>query len=229
MGSMAPGVSLSLPPYQRIPEAGKDTELIEVSIAELQPTQWCIGLAEVWARQEDFSKDSREERLDYLKGKPVPLVRSAAGKLWMVDRHHRLRGLHGLDAHASAWGYVIADLPFSERDDVLRFLQQQGWLYLYDGRGQGPRASEELPTSLMDLDDDPYRSLVWKLKKEGAIKPQAQIPYHEFRWGAWLRRRPLPPFSSRQLEPALPAARRLVCSPSASSLAGWRGDKRSCR
>ena len=107
--------------------------------------------------------------------------------------------------------------------DVLRFLQQQGWLYLYDGRGQGPRASEELPTSLMDLDDDPYRSLVWKLKKEGAIKPQAQIPYHEFRWGSWLRTRPLPPFSSAQLEPALPAARRLSQSAAARHLAGWTG------
>ncbi len=226
---MARDVSLELPPYQRIPEVEKGTELIEVSIAELQPTQWCIGLAEVWARQEDFSRDSRQERLDYLKRKPVPLVRSAAGGLWMVDRHHRLRGLHGLDAHASAWGYVIADLPTSQRQEVLRFLQQQGWLYLYDGRGQGPRAAEELPSSLMDLDDDPYRSLVWKLKKEGAIKPQPQIPYHEFRWGAWLRRRPLPPFSSRRLEPALATARRLVCSPAASDLAGWRGDKRSCR
>ena len=151
-------VSLELPPYQRIPEVEKGTELIEVSIAELQPTQWCIGLAEVWARQEDFSRASRQERLDYLKRKPVPLVRSAAGGLWMVDRHHRLRGLHGLDAHASAWGYVIADLPTSQRQEVLRFLQQQGWLYLYDGRGQGPRAAEELPSSLMDLDDDPYRS-----------------------------------------------------------------------
>lgn len=226
---MAPGVSLTLPPYQRIPEAGSNSELIEVPIAKLQPTQWCVGLAEVWARQEDFSKDSRQERLDYLKRKPVPLVRSAAGELWMVDRHHRLRGLHGLDAHATAWGYVITDLPSSKREDVLGFLQQQGWLYLYDGRGQGPRAPEQLPPSLMDLEDDPYRSLVWKLKKEGAIKPQAQIPYHEFRWGAWLRRRPLPPFSSRRLEPALPTARNLVCSQAASSIPGWKGDKRSCR
>ncbi|WP_156918707.1 ParB-like protein [Synechococcus sp. CC9616] len=226
---MARDVSLTLPPYQRIPEAGSNSELIEVPIAKLQPTQCCVGLAEVWARQEDFSKDSRQERLDYLKRKPVPLVRSAAGELWMVDRHHRLRGLHGLDPHATAWGYVIADLPSSKREDMLRFLQQQGWLYLYDGRGQGPRAPEQLPPSLMDLEDDPYRSLVWKLKKEGAIKPQAQIPYHEFRWGAWLRRRPLPPFSSRRLDPALATARNLVCSQAASSIPGWKGYKRSCR
>lgn len=222
-------VSLQIPPYQRIPEVEASTELFEVPIRSLHPTQWCIGLAEVWARQNDFARESRRERLDYLRHKPVPLVRSSSGELWMVDRHHRLRALQGIDPDAITWGYVIADLACDRQADVLSFLQQQGWLYLYDGRGQGPREPGELARSLMDLDDDPYRSLVWKLKKEGAIKPQPQIPYHEFRWGAWLRRRPLPPFSSRQLEPALAPARRLVCSASAAEMDGWRGDRKSCR
>ena len=223
------GVTLDLPGYQAIPEAGRKTELIEIPVASLQPTQWCIGLAEVWARQEDFAKETRQQRLEYLKGKPVPLVRSASGEVWMVDRHHRLRALLGLDPQSTAWGYVIAELPTRERSDVLRFLEQQGWLYLVDGRGMGPRQSIDLPRTLLDLEDDPYRSLVWKLKKEGFIKPQPQIPYHEFRWGAWLRRRPLPPFSSRQLNPALAPARRLVCSQAASAMAGWKGDKKACR
>jgi len=121
-------VTLDLPGYQAIPEAGRKTELIEIPVASLQPTQWCIGLAEVWARQEDFAKETRQQRLDYLKGKPVPLVRSASGEVWMVDRHHRLRALLGLDPQSTAWGYVIAELPTSERSDVLRFLEQQGWL-----------------------------------------------------------------------------------------------------
>lgn len=222
-------VPLQLPAFEPIPEAGKGTQLLEVPVARLRPTQWCVGLAEVWARQQDFAQESREERLSALRQKPVPLVRSAAGDLWMVDRHHRLRGLLGLDPHASAWGYVIAEPAVSDPQEVLAFLEAKGWLYLVDGRGNGPRMAAELPGSLLDLDDDPYRSLVWKLKKEGFIKPQPQIPYHEFRWGAWLRRRPLPPFSSRSLEPALAPARRLVCSPAASDMAGWRGDKKACR
>ena len=221
-------MSLQLPPYQPIPEPDESTELLEVAIANLHPTQWCIGLAEVWARQVDFSSESPQERLAYLKRKPVPLVRSGLGDLWMVDRHHRLRGLLGIDPEAKAWGYLIADLSSSESSEVLGFLQRQGWMYLYDGRGVGPRLASDLPQSLMDLEDDPYRSLVWKLKQEGAIKPQRQIPYHEFRWGAWLRRRPLPPFSSRQLEPALAPARRLVCSQAAAGMPGWRGHRPSC-
>ena len=217
------------PTYSHIPEAEDASQLFQVPIASLHPTQWCIGLAEIWSRQQDFAKEDQQEHLDYLRRKPVPLVRGGDGTLWMVDRHHRLRALLGLNPGATTWGYLIEELPDSSDDDVLKFLQNRGWLYLIDGRGNGPHPARELPTSLMDLDDDPYRSLVWKLKKEGLIKPQPQIPYHEFRWGAWLRRRPLPPFSSRTLEPALPPARRLVCSCAAAEMAGWRGDKRDCR
>lgn len=220
---------LRLPAYTAIPEPEKGSQLLEVPIRTLRPTQWCVGLAEVWARQNDFASETRRERLEYLRGKPVPLVRGTSGELWMVDRHHRLRALLEIDPHATTPGYLIADQVGNDLDAVLAFLQLQGWLYLYDGRGCGPREAGDLPDSLLDLEDDPYRSLVWKLKKEGLIKPQAQIPYHEFRWGAWLRSRPLPPFSSRKLEPALTPARRLVCSQAANNMAGWKGNKRSCR
>ena len=190
----------------------------------LQPTQMCIGLAEVRSRQRDFLNDSDAERQRYLRTKPVPLVRNASGELWMVDRHHRLRALLEMDPHLTTYGYVIEDLNCRDRSSVLERLQSRGWLYLFDGRGTGPQSPVALPTSLMGLQDDPYRSLVWKLKKERAIKPQPLIPYHEFRWGAWLRSRPLPPFSSMQLDPALPAARRLVRSTGAAHLAGWTGE-----
>ena len=215
--------------YQQIPEVSRATELFEVPVAALHPTQWCVGLAEVWSRQQDFALKTRESRLSELKRKPVPLVRNVGGQLWMVDRHHRLRALLELDSQSTTWAYVIAELQVDDRVTVLDVLDQRGWLYLFDGRGNGPRRPLELPQSLMDLDDDPYRSLVWKLKQEGLIKPQRQIPYHEFRWGAWLRSRPLPPFSSRHLNPALIPARRLVCSQAASGLPGWKGDGSKCR
>ena len=66
--------------------------------------------------------------------------------------------------------------PTADRSAVLTYLYNQGWLYLYDGRGIGPRPAEQLPTSLLGLEDDPYRSLVWKLKQEGWIKPQPADP-----------------------------------------------------
>lgn len=216
-------MSLHLPPYQPLPPPGRGEALLRVPIASLQPTQMCVGLAEVRSRLADFSEESVKQRLRYLQAKPVPLVRSAGGAHWMVDRHHRLRALVELDPQAEAFGYVVLHLASDDRQSVLHELGQRGWLYLYDGRGHGPLAPTSLPTRLLDLQDDPYRSLVWKLKKEGCLAAEPLIPFHEFRWGAWLRRRPLPPFSSARLEPALPNARALVRSRAASHLAGWKG------
>lgn len=217
-------MALRLPPYDPLPPPPPRADaLVEVALAELQPTQLCVGLAEVHSRRDDFRRENSAERRGYLKEKPVPLVRSGDGGLWMVDRHHRLRALIELDATATTFGYVVLQLDQSHRDDVLAALQERGWLYLFDGRGRGPLAPTVLPRRLEDLQDDPYRSLVWKLKREGVIAPAPLIPFHEFRWGAWLRSRRLPPFSSRRLDAALPVARALARSSSASQLAGWQG------
>jgi len=215
-------MALRLPPYQPLPApTGDEADLLEVPLQALQPTQLCVGMAEIRSRQLDFAADDAKQRRRYLKRKPTPLVRSAAGELWMVDRHHRLRALLELDPNATAFGYVVLQLEVSDRHAVLEQLHQRGWLYLYDGRGLGPLHPTALPSSLSGTQDDPYRSLVWKLKREGLVAAAPLIPFHEFRWGAWLRSRNLPPFSSQRLDPALPAARALVRSQAASHLAGW--------
>ena len=220
-------MALRLPPYQPLPAfTQRDAALVEVSLGALQPTQLCVGMAEIRSRQLDFAKDDPQEQRRYLRRKPTPLVRSATGELWMVDRHHRLRALLELNPQATAFGYVVLQLDVSERHQVLEQLHQRGWLYLYDGRGLGPLSPLALPTSLSGTQDDPYRSLVWKLKREGLVEAAPLIPFHEFRWGAWLRSRNLPPFSSDRLEAALPAARALVRSPAAAHLAGWVGPDR---
>ena len=216
-------MALRLPPFQPLPPPPSDSQLLEVALSNLRPTQMCVGMAEIRSRQSDFAKDSPEERRQYLRQKPTPLVRSQAGDLWMVDRHHRLRGLMEQDPGATAFGYVALDLPFKDPRQVLEALHQRGWLYLFDGRGLGPFPPHALPEKLTDTQDDPYRSLVWKLKRERVIAAAPLIPFHEFRWGAWLRSRTLPPFSSERLEPALPSARALARSSGASHLAGWLG------
>lgn len=216
-------MALRLPPYQPLPAPSEGGELLEVPIARLRPTQLCVGLAEVRSRLRDFSGEDARERRSYLGSKPVPLVRNRSGEVWMVDRHHRLRALIEMDPGATAFGYVVLELDTDDHQQVLDALHQRGWLYLYDGRGLGPLSPSALPDQLTGLQDDPYRSLVWKLKKEGVLAPAPLIPFHEFRWGAWLRSRPLPPFSSDQLEPALPRARALARSSAASHLAGWKG------
>jgi hypothetical protein len=135
---------------------------------------------------------------------------SSAGEHWMIDRHHRLRALLEVDPEATAFCAVVLELEGASRTHCLEELNRRGWLYLRDGEGLGPHAPERLPTELAGLEDDPYRSLVWKLKQEGLIRAQPQVPFLEFHWGSWLRRQGLPPFTSQDLIPALPRARSLV-------------------
>lgn len=102
-------------------------------------------MAEIVSRQRDFAEDDPKEQRQYLKRKPTPLVRSAAGELWMVDRHHRLRALLELDPQATAFGYVALEVDSADPAVVLAELQRRGWLYLYDGRGLGPQHPSVLP------------------------------------------------------------------------------------
>jgi hypothetical protein len=115
MGTM----SLQLPPYQPLPAPTPGQELLRVAVADLQPTQLCVGLAEVRSRQRDFADESAAQRQRYLRGKPVPLVRSGDGALWMVDRHHRLRALVELEPQAEAFGYLVLGLATNDRRAVL--------------------------------------------------------------------------------------------------------------
>ena len=152
------------PTYSRIPEAEDASQLFQVPIAALHPTQWCIGLAEIWSRQQDFAKEDQQEHLDYLRRKPVPLVRGGDGTLWMVDRHHRLRALLGLNSGATTWGYLIEELPDSSAttSEVSEpSCSTDRWAR------QWPASGKELPTSLMDLDDDPYARLSGSSKRRG--------------------------------------------------------------
>lgn len=211
--------------FSPLPKPPRAAELLEVAVAELRPTQMCVGLAEVQHRVRDFTGEPLKQRRSYLRRKPVPLVLNGAGHLWMVDRHHRLRALLQVDGGATAFGYVVLELATRDDHLTLQELQQRGWLYLYNRRGDGPLPPEALPQQLTRLQDDAYRSLVWRLKREGYIGGAPLVPFHEFRWGAWLRGCDLPPFHSLYLAPALPAARRLVCSRAAAALEGWRGQR----
>ena len=120
-------MTLRLPPYQPLPAPDPAGDLIEVRVADLQPTQMCVGLAEVRSRQRDFSLETPVERRSYLAGKPVPLVTGAEGGFWMVDRHHRLRGLVELDPEATAFGYVVLELGAASRLQVLEELEVESY------------------------------------------------------------------------------------------------------
>ena len=60
-------MTLPLPAYEPLPEAPKAaSDLIEVAIAMLHPTQLCVGMAEIQHRIADFQNEDPKERRRYL-------------------------------------------------------------------------------------------------------------------------------------------------------------------
>ena len=54
-------MALRLPPFQPLPApSGNAVDLLEVPLQALQPTQMCVGMAEIRSRQLDFAKDDRK-------------------------------------------------------------------------------------------------------------------------------------------------------------------------
>ena len=51
---------LRLPPFQPLPAPDPAQPLLELPLAQLHPTQLCVGLAEVRNRQKDFGEESSQ-------------------------------------------------------------------------------------------------------------------------------------------------------------------------
>src|ERR1700728_844567 len=86
----------------------------------------------------------------------------------------------------------------------------------------------QLPPDLQSMQDDPYRSLAWRVRKEngfcrGEMRPKE---FAEFQWANWMRKQaelPLKAVAASTLN-TLPTALALVKSPAATNLSGFLGD-----
>ncbi|WP_420223905.1 ParB/Srx family N-terminal domain-containing protein [Pigmentiphaga litoralis] len=74
-------------------------------------------------------------------------------------------------------------------------------VWLRNAQGQ-MIAPEALPQTfrLVDLRDDPYRSLVFFTRDIGYVRPQGGTPHVEMAWAYWLRKRRDPDLSAYRLD-----------------------------
>ena len=66
-------------------------------------------------------------------------------------------------------------------------MDYHGWTHPFDGKGRR-RDYEDLPKSIEELQDDPYRSLAGELRNIGGFAKDS-TPYSEFVWADFLRLR----------------------------------------
>ena len=187
-------------------------------IADLHPTQITVGLREVAEKRLRWR--SRIHKVGQ-QGAPriiAPVVEGPAGVLYLVDRHHLMRAFEEEGVH-DVLIRPLADFTALRTDEFWRLLDVKRWCHPYDAKGRR-RAFGEIPASVTELRDDPYRSLASALRRAGGFAKKT-APFSEFAWADFLRRRVSHDVVERDFEGALGEALILARTQAARELPGW--------
>lgn len=160
-----------------------------VDARRLHPTQFAVGFREVAAKIGTIDGKTSEKLVAYLKKKDVPVVIGPGGVPYMTDGHHTLNGLlRSRHADKTAYGHVIANWSGLEPAAFWSKMAEHRYVYLKDADGR-LREARELPESLLEMRDDPWRSLAWAVQKAGGYAERPGVYFQEFLWADFFRGR----------------------------------------
>jgi len=191
-----------------------------VSIAELRPTQITVGMREVKAKRKRWREHKDSTKGDFLGAHMVPVIKGPKDRFYVTDHHHLCLALHD-EGQKDVSVTVIADLARLEKEAFWVFLDNRAWMHPYDDEGHR-RGYEDIPKSITDLVDDPYRSLAGELRQVGGYAKDT-TPFSEFLWADYLRRRIKRGRVEDDFDDALKEAKKLAKSADADFLPGWCG------
>jgi hypothetical protein len=202
----------------------EETYLVE--IAKLRPTQATQGLGEVRSRQAKMREMDRGALADHIEEKTGEVIIGPRNEIWLLDGHHMASALlrngerHMLVSVSRDWSR-IPTAEFFHRMVAGRNM------WLYDENGQGPLDPDALPRFVLDLRDDPYRTLAWRVRKAGGYR-KTQRPFAEFQWAEFFRAR-IPADELKNWRGAVSEGLRLARAPEARGLPGYKGRTRCTR
>jgi hypothetical protein len=189
-----------------------------VNISDLRPTQITVGMHEVRAKRESWQ--AKKDKAEFLGSHMMPVILGPKERPYIIDQHHLARALHD-EGQKHVVVSVVIDLRALERDAFWVFLDNRGWCHPYDERGVRC-GFRDIPKSVADLRDDPFRSLAGELRKAGGFAKDT-TPFSEFLWADYLRRRIKRAAVKRDFDSALGEAMKFAKSPDTHFLPGWCG------
>lgn len=200
--------------------AVREPVLKPASLKDLRPTQITIGLREVSERRKHWREKKGKKRDIYLGSHMIPVVLGPKGRHYVIDHHHLARALIE-DGVKEVFVTVVAKLDRLSEDAFWIFLDNRGWIHPFDADGHR-REYSDVPRTIDDLVDDPYRSLAGALRRAGGYSKET-TPFSEFLWADFLRRRIKRRLVTRDFDAALDEALHLSRQADADYLPGWCG------
>lgn len=198
----------------------RDPVLHPTPIADLRPTQMTVGLIEVERKRAEYVARTAADDAAFLSHHLIPAVLGPKRRPWIIDNHHLALALHRA-GQKSVLLLIAADLSHLSRRMFLTVMDNRNWLHPFDVHGHR-RPVDDLPRSLEKLTDDPYRSLAGALRRAGGYA-KVEVPFAEFLWADFLRRRVKPDLLARDFDAALARALKLARHADATYLPGWAG------
>jgi hypothetical protein len=201
----------------------REPVLNPVAIADLRPTQITVGFREVAEKRRAWSgrsEKSARKAAQYLGRHMVPAVLGPAGRFYLVDHHHLALALQEA-GQTEVLVNVLADLSALPKTAFWTYLDNRALCHPYDAAGRR-RGFDAIPRRIVDLADDPYRSLAGELRRVGGFAKDT-TPFSEFLWADFLRPRVKPAQINERFAAALEKALALAKSPAAAYLPGWCG------
>lgn len=196
----------------------KRTPELEVAlIADLHPTQISVGMLEVARKRDLWHKDGASD-LDSRRGPVLPIVCGPFGQPYLIDRHHLALALME-EGVKRIFTTQIADFSTLREEGFWRACKGRGRCHPFDREGQ-LRHFTAIPTAIVGLTDDPFRSLAGALRRAGGFNKQ-DVPFNEFAWADFLRARIDRAVLATDFNAALEQAALLALSDEAGSLPGW--------
>src|SRR3974390_1664529 len=192
-----------------------------IPIDDLRPTQMTVGMREVKEKRKRWGEQkSKKKQAESLGKHMIPVVRGPDERYYVVDHHHLARALHE-EGVKDILVTVIGDLSMVEKDAFWGVMDNKRWVYPYDAKGER-RHFKDLPKSIKELKDDPFRSLAGELRRVGGFAKDT-TPFSEFLWADFLRRRIKRKLVDNDFDLALEKAMDLAKSNEAIYLPGWCG------
>ena len=200
--------------------AVREPILHPVAIDDLRPTQITVGMREVEAMRKAWRARQGDKAAEFLGRHMIPVIVGPRDRYYVIDHHHLARALHE-EGVEKVFVTVIANLRLLERASFWFVLDNHNWMHPFDDEGRR-RRYEDIPTSVRDLVDDPFRSLAGELRRAGGFAKDT-TPFSEFLWADFLRRRMRRKFVEKDFGGALKQALKLARTEDADYLPGWCG------
>lgn len=187
-------------------------------VLELRPTQMTVGMREVVMKQKAWREREPKDLEKFLGSHMVPVILGPGKLKYLIDHHHLALALHEAGV-GSVFVTIVADLHKLEFDSFWNMMDYHGWTHPFDAKGRR-REYADLPETILDMTDDPYRSLAGELRSIGGFAKDS-TPYSEFVWADFLRLRIKSKAVKQDFSAALQVALDLAKSEAASYLPGW--------